>query len=187
MAFFTEPTGNTTPAPQDPTAESPESPDRTPRHDRRLPVFHFHATLAHFPVALVAASLIFYVLGAAGLEQDLGPTSRMCLLLAIVCIPLTALTGIGSWQLRRSGAAPGVFHAKLVAAALLLMAAILTLGPELRQATNRLSYGAGLVICLWLVGLLAHLGGVIVFRRIGLEDEVPPPRAPDGRPGPDPE
>ena len=115
-------------------------------------------------------ALIFYLLGIAGTGEEFGSHSRVCLLSAVVSFPLTAVSGIVSWRRWRRDAPPGVFQAKMLGSLLLLITGIATLGPELAQKANRPSYGVGLFICLWLVGVLAHLGGNIVFRGLGARE-----------------
>ncbi len=149
---------------------SEPSPDTSGSHSRpgeRL--FHIHSTLAHVPPALIATALAFYVAGVMGYERELGPTSRMCMLAALIALPPTALSGFLSWRRSRGGSQAGIFRAKIVGSVLLMIATVATLGPELAQKANRVSYGVGLVISLWIAGLLAHLGGMIVHRRIGLK------------------
>lgn len=136
-------------------------------------MFHVHITLAHFPCALFALSLILFFVGEADHQETLGPSALVCLIAAVVSVPLTALTGIWSWRRRRTTGESGVFPAKMLLAGLLLVAGLSTLLPALRHDEVRPGDAVGLFLCVWLVALLAHCGGRIVFRRIGLE----PPEA----------
>ena len=146
-----------------------------PRPER---LFHIHATTAHFPVALIPVALLFYLLDQAGYHEAFAFCSKACLATALATLPLTALSGVLSWRLARKNTSSGIFETKLLTGGLLFVTGILTLGPEASREELRPGYATGLIICLFLVLVLAHLGGQIVHGRIGL-----PPRGPQDRKG----
>lgn len=147
-----------------------ESAPARPASDR----FHIHITVAHFPVALFPFSLLLYLAGTAGAGKELGSCSVICLAGAVAAVPVAQLAGYLSWRRRRTATDSGIFSGKLAASGLLLLAGLATLVPELGRPAPRPSYGVGLVICVWLSGILAHLGGRIVFGGIGLKAEAAP-------------
>ena len=165
--------------------------------DDRLPSrpaggrFHVHMTLAHFPCALFPFSLLLYIAGAAGVGEGLGSCSVACLVGAVAAVPLAQLAGFWSWRRHRTASDSGIFTGKAVASGLLLLAGLVTLVPELGRQEPRPAYGVGLVLCLWLTAIVAHLGGKIVFGGIGLRPEDPttpeePASARPGSPSPSP-
>ena len=159
------------------------TPPPTSAEPRRERILHLHATIAHFPIALFSTALALWVAGLCGLKEKLGPSIVVCTFVAVAAVPLAAATGFISYRRYRSRSNSGIFHAKVFGAALLCVAGLAALGPELKDGGTPLSFGVGLAIGVWLVSALAHLGGRIVHRRMGLERTDRPTDDP-GRAGP---
>ncbi len=133
----------------------------------RAPRFRVHMALAHFPCGLFATSLVLHLLGATALAPQLGPSAKVCFFAGAVALPLVMVSGVLTWKTRRRSGGSGVFRMKLVWTLLLLAAATATAVPELYQGPPTEKFPFGVAICTALAAVLARMGTMIVFGRIG--------------------
>jgi hypothetical protein len=161
--------GDAKPA-RNPADETSDTQDEAPSA-RGLPAFHMHMALAHIPCGVFVTAFVLCLLGTTALKPALGPSAKVCFLAGAAALPFVVVSGLLAWKRKRSAGASGVFRMKLVWSILLLAAALATAGPEFSQQEPTSKFPYGIALCAALAFVLARMGSMIVFERLGLPDE----------------
>ncbi len=120
-----------------------------------------HPAVTHIPMGLILGGCIFAI--ASQKKPELLATARHCYMLALVFIPLAALTGIMDWQYRLFGKGSSLIIFKMVLAVAISMLVIATLIFSRKEETDR-----KLILFLFIITALGavvqgFLGGEILY------------------------
>jgi uncharacterized membrane protein len=122
-----------------------------------------HPPFAHMPIGLVAGALVLGWVAWLFRRPALWPSSRHCLILALIFLIPTALSGYMDWQHYYSGAWLFYIKMKLILAGILLV--LLSIGfivarkPEVRPIASLTIYSLAFLT----VVALGYYGGQMVF------------------------
>jgi len=131
-----------------------------------------HAVSAHFPAALIPTCTLFLLLAVICVYPPLEFAAFALLVMIVISVPLTMLTGLFIWQKNYQQSLSPLFVKKISLAVVLLLLALATLGWRWFNP-DPLAGGTGamwiysllhllMLICVTLVG---HYGGVLVSAR----------------------
>ena len=122
-----------------------------------------HAPMTHMPVGLVVGALVLILVARMFRQPRLAVSARHCLLLALIFLFPTALSGYMDWQHYFAGAWLPIFQLKLLLTGLLLIllaiGAILSRKGEARYGTLLPLYS----LCFLVVVVLGYLGGQLAL------------------------
>lgn len=128
-----------------------------------------HAVSAHFPAALIPSCVLFLILAAVRGHYPLEFAAFALLVLIVISIPLTMLTGYLMWRKIYQKSYSVIFQKKICLAWALLLVAFPTLlwrwfDPELlaRGGIGVAFYLLLNMVMLMCVTLLGHYGGMLV-------------------------
>lgn len=131
-----------------------------------------HAVSAHFPAALVPTCALFLFLAAICGYPSLEFAAFALLVVILVSLPLTMLSGYLMWKTNYQKSRSAIFQKKICLAWVLLLVALATLLWRYLNPDPLASGGVVLVFYLLLhvlmlacVTLLGHYGGMLVFAR----------------------
>ncbi len=135
-----------------------------------LEAFVPHAVSAHFPVALIPTTALFIALSWITARESFATSAVYLLVIAVVAVPLTFLTGLYDWKTRYAGEMAPIFRNKIILACVLLSLGVILLcwywqDPDILSAGGGAAGLFSLVVLLMLacVTLLGHYGGMLVL------------------------
>lgn len=128
-----------------------------------------HAVAAHFPAALIPTAVLFLLLAVVFTNSSLEFAAFALLVVILISLPLTMLTGFLIWQKNYQKSRTAIFIKKICLAGALLLIALPTL--LWRWSNPELLASGGVVVVLYLllhllmlacVTFLGHYGGMLV-------------------------
>ena len=122
-----------------------------------------HPVMVFIPSGCIAAACIFTILSRAARNPSYFQSARHCMGLALVFLPVAALTGYLDWQHYFAGAWLLAVKIKMGSAAVLLLVLV---GVNTRRAKlNRASFKriTAYFLCLVLVFGIGYFGGELVY------------------------
>jgi uncharacterized membrane protein len=122
-----------------------------------------HPTLTHLVMGLVIGAFLFGVVAMLFKRESLVRTARHCLVLAIIALPPTALSGYMDWQHRLAGAWIFPIIIKLILAGVLLVLLAIAIGLSLRSETWSRDILITYALCLFVVIAIGYFGGELVY------------------------
>ncbi len=131
-----------------------------------------HAVSAHFPAALIPTAVLFLFLAVISTNRALEFAAFALLVVVLVSVPLTMLTGFLLWQKNYQKSRTAIFLKKICLAWVLLLVALMTL--VWRYLNPDMLAAGGVVVVFYLllnllmlvcVTLLGHYGGMLVAIR----------------------
>lgn len=131
-----------------------------------------HAVSAHFPTALIPTCSLFLFLAVVYSHPPLEFAAFALLMVAMISIPLTMLTGFLLWQKNYQKARNVIFNRKIRLAWMLMLVAMVTLSWRYISPDLVVEGGVPLVLYLLLnllmlvcVTFLGHYGGLLVAQK----------------------
>lgn len=128
-----------------------------------------HAVSAHFPAALIPTAVLFLLLAVISTNRPLEFVAFSLLVVILISLPLTILTGFLIWQKNYQKSRTAIFIKKICLAGALLLIALPTL--LWRWSNPELLASGGVVVVFYLllhflmlvcVTFLGHYGGMLV-------------------------
>ncbi len=139
---------------------------------RMRETFAPHAVSAHFPTALIPTCSLFLLLAVISSYSSFEFTAFSLLMVVMISIPLTMLTGFLLWRKNYQQVRSVIFNRKIRLAWVLLLVAVVTLSWRIISPALVAEGGVPLVLYLLLnllmlvcVTLLGHYGGMLVTKK----------------------
>ncbi|NTU58337.1 MAG: hypothetical protein HGB00_05380 [Chlorobiaceae bacterium] len=124
-----------------------------------------HAVAAHFSNGLIPVAVLYLLLALTSRDLFFEHTVEHLLVIVLLGIPVSFLTGIREWKKKYKGAKAPVFTKKIRLSALLFALCLISL--SIRISLPEVMYGTGILFWIYNASLFAMLPVVVLLGHHG--------------------